>query len=260
MPRPKPTTDTQMSESPALAAENPKQSFSFTRLLPLLVIVLAVVGVFATGLDDYLSFETLREHRHWLLNWYAANQMLAVVSFVAIYALIVTLSLPGAVWMSLAAGFLFGTVAATIWVVTAATLGALGIFLIARYALADYFHAKAGDAGRKMEAGFRENALSYLLFLRLVPLFPFWLVNLVPALLGVPARTFLIGTFFGIIPGSAVFCSVGAGLGAVFEQGKTPDLGIIFSPEILFPILGLAVLSLVPIVYKKTKGRGSVEP
>jgi uncharacterized membrane protein YdjX (TVP38/TMEM64 family) len=113
--------------------------------------------------------------------------------------------------------------------------------------------AKAGPAMRRMEDGFRENALSYLLVLRLVPLFPFWLVNLVPAFLGVPLRTFVIGTFVGIIPGSVVYCLVGSGLGSVFDAGETPDLGIIFEPEILAPIIGLAVLSVIPVVYKHLK-------
>jgi uncharacterized membrane protein YdjX (TVP38/TMEM64 family) len=106
-----------------------------------------------------------------------------------------------------------------------------------------------------MEQGFRDNALSYLLFLRLIPLFPFWLVNLVPAFLGVPLWTYVIGTFFGIMPGSIVYTSVGNGLGAVFDQGRTPDLSIIFKPEILLPIIGLAVLSLVPVAYKAIKGK-----
>ena len=96
--------------------------------------------------------------------------------------------------------------------------------------------------------------MSYLLFLRLVPVFPFWLVNLVPAFLGVPLRTYALGTLIGIVPGSAVYCSVGNGLGAVFDAGGRPDLGIIFKPEILGPIVALAALSLVPILYKKFKG------
>lgn len=223
------------------------------RLWPLVLVVSALAGVFILDLDDYLSFEMLKNNRETALDWYGHNRILAVAGFVVLYALVVALSVPGAAWLSLAAGFLMGTVAATVMVVFAATLGALGIFLIARYALADFFHEKAGAAGRKMEAGFQENALSYLLVLRLVPLFPFWLVNLAPALLGVPARTFVIGTFFGIIPGTAVFCSMGNGLGAVFDQGGMPDLNIIFQPEIFGPLLGLAVLSLLPIVFKKMK-------
>ena len=106
-----------------------------------------------------------------------------------------------------------------------------------------------------MEDGFRDNALSYMLFLRLVPLFPFWLVNLVPAFLGVPLGTYVLGTFLGIIPGTVVYCLVGNGLGAVFDRGGEPDLSLIFEPQILAPIVGLAVLSLIPIVYKKVKRR-----
>ena len=106
-----------------------------------------------------------------------------------------------------------------------------------------------------MEDGFRENALSYLLFLRLIPLFPFWLVNLVPAFLGVSTLTYVIGTFFGIIPGTFVFASVGNGLGAVLDAGQDPDLGIIFKPEILGPLIALAVISLLPIGYKKYQAR-----
>jgi uncharacterized membrane protein YdjX (TVP38/TMEM64 family) len=223
------------------------------RLWPLFLVGLTLAGVFIFDLDDYLGFEMLKNNRTAALDWYAQNRVLAAVYFVALYALVVALSVPGAVWLSLAAGLLMGTVAATILVVFAATLGALGIFLIARYALADFFHEKMGAAGRKMEAGFQENAMSYLLVLRLVPLFPFWLVNLVPALLGVPARTFVIGTFFGIIPGTAVFCSIGNGLGAVIDRGEMPDLNTVFQPEIIGPLLALVVLSLIPVVYKKMR-------
>ena len=106
-----------------------------------------------------------------------------------------------------------------------------------------------------MEEGFRRDALSYLLVLRLIPIFPFWLVNIVPAFLGVPLRTYVLGTFVGIIPGSFVYASVGNGLGAVFDAGGTPDLGIIFAPAILLPIVGLAVLALLPIVYRRFKAR-----
>jgi len=242
-----------MEETQTTTKNGTTGRLSLARLWPLAVIVAGVAAFFALGWDQYLSFEALSEHRQALLQWTAENRLLAITVFVLGYALVVAFSLPGATWMTLGGGFVFGTVLATVVVVGAATIGALAIFLIARYALADFFRAKMGSAGERMEAGFRENALSYLLFLRLVPVFPFWLVNLVPAFLGVPARTYVIGTFFGIIPGSAVYCSVGNGLGAVFDAGGTPDLGIIFQPEILVPIVGLAVLALVPIVYKKVK-------
>ena len=163
--------------------------------------------------------------------------------------------------MTLAGGFLFGTVSATIYVVVAATAGATAIFLAARHAFADYVDARAGPRVRAMEEGFRDNALSYLLVLRLVPIFPFWLVNLASALLGVPVRTFVVGTLVGIIPGSFVYAMLGAGLAGVIAAGQRPDLGILFKPEILGALIGLALLSLVPVLYKRIKrARARPEP
>jgi uncharacterized membrane protein YdjX (TVP38/TMEM64 family) len=140
-------------------------------------------------------------------------------------------------------------------VVVGATVGATIVFLIARTALGDALRARAGPRVRRMEEGFRSDALSYLLVLRLIPIFPFWLVNIVPAFLGVALRTYVLGTFIGIIPGSFVYASVGNGLGAVFEAGGTPDLGIVFQPAILLPIVGLAVLALLPVGYRRYKAR-----
>lgn len=228
------------------------------RAVPVIVVVAAIGAFFALGLDRYLTFEALKDNRAFLQDWTQEHGVLAAVVFIAAYCVMVALSLPGAVWATLAGGFVFGTWMGGLYVVIGATLGALLIFLIARYALADFFRAKTGNAVKRMEAGFNDNALSYMFVLRLIPLFPFWLVNLVPAFLGVSVRTYIIGTFFGIMPGSLVYASVGNGLGAVFEEGGTPDLGIIFNPEVLLPILALAALSLVPVIYKKVKsGRGA---
>lgn len=230
---------------------------TWRRLLPLLIVVGLIVLAFALDLDEQLSFESLRANRAALLALVAERPALAALGFVAIYATAVALSLPGALILTLAGGFLFGTVLATVLVVVGATLGACAIFLIARSALGDLLRAKAGPWLGRMEAGFRRDALSYLLVLRLIPIFPFWLVNLVPAFLGVPLSTFALATFVGIIPGSLVYASVGAGLGAVFEQGGTPDLGIILQPEILLPLAGLALLALAPVAYKRWAGRAS---
>ncbi|MGZ8995703.1 MAG: TVP38/TMEM64 family protein [Rhodospirillales bacterium] len=236
----------------------PASGFSPWRLVPIAVIAAGFAAFFAFDLDRFLSLEALKHNREGLVDWRSGHEALAAIAFVAAYALVVAFSLPGAVWMTIAAGFLFGAFAATIYVVIAATVGATAIFLAARYAFGDLLRAKAGSAIRKMEAGFRENALSYLLFLRLVPIFPFWLVNLVPAFLGVPLATFVIGTFFGIIPGSIVYTLVGNGLGAVLEAGGTPELGLIFAPEILAPIVGLALLSLLPVAYKSLRRRAAL--
>ncbi|MFZ2467986.1 MAG: VTT domain-containing protein, partial [Parvibaculum sedimenti] len=135
--------------------------------------------------------------------------------------------------------------------VVAATAGATVLFIAAKSALGDLLRAKAGSAVARMEEGFRANAFSYLLFLRLVPAFPFWLVNLAPAFLGVRLSTFVGATFIGIVPGTFVFASLGAGLGAVFERGEEPNLGLIFEPRVILPILALALLSLVPALYRR---------
>jgi len=225
------------------------------RLAPLALLLAALGAFFALGLHDYLSFDTLREHRAQLLALVARHPVLAPLAFTAVYAAVIALSVPGGAILTIAGGFLFGIVPATVYVVIGATIGATIVFLIARSALGDSLRARAGPRIRRMEEGFRADALSYLLVLRLIPLFPFWLVNIVPAFLGVPLRTYVLGTLVGIIPGSFVYASVGNGLGAVFEAGGTPDLGIIFEPAVLLPIVGLAALALLPVAYRRFKAR-----
>ena len=233
----------------------PKRHAAVRRLLPLVVLLVAIGAFFALGLHHYLSFETLRQHREQLLALVEQHPVLTPLAFMAVYAAVIALSVPGGAVLTIAGGFLFGIVPATLYVVVGATLGATIVFLIARTALGDALRAKAGPRIRRMEEGFREDALSYLLVLRLIPIFPFWLVNIVPAFLGVPLRTYVLGTLVGIIPGSFVYASVGNGLGAVFDAGGTPDLGIIFKPAILLPIVGLAGLALLPIAYRRFKAR-----
>lgn len=225
------------------------------RWLPLAILALGSVAFFASGAYRYVTFDTLREHRETLLGWVKDAGVLAVVVFIVGYAVVVAFSLPLGTLMTLAAGFLFGAVLGTAYVVIAATLGSIAVFLAARSALGDFLRQRASGFFKRMEAGFKRNEFSYLLFLRLVPVFPFWLVNIVPAFLGVSLRNYAVATFLGIIPGTAVFAAVGNGLGAVFDQGKTPDLSIIFKPEILLPILGLAVLSLLPVAYSRWRDR-----
>lgn len=241
--------------NPSAMTETAPPRSPVKRFLPLLVLVLAIIAVFASGLHEYLSFDALREHRETLLRLVADNATIAPLAFISIYAGVIALSIPGGAVLTIASGFLFGIWLGGLYVVIGATAGATAVFLIARTALGDALRAKAGPWLQRMEAGFQENALNYLLVLRLIPIFPFWLVNLVPAFLGVGLGTYVIGTFFGIIPGSLVFASVGNGLGAVFDAGETPDLGIIFKPEIIGPIIGLALLALLPVAYRKFKSR-----
>lgn len=218
------------------------------RFAPLAAIGLGLALFFATGLHRHLTFEALAENRTQLLAWTGENPILAAVLFVLAYIVVVAGSLPGGAVATLAGGFLFGTIVGGTLAVVGATAGATLLFLAARTALGDALRAKAGPSLARLEAGFRKNALSYLLVLRLVPAFPFFLVNLAPAFLGVSLRDYLVGTFIGIIPGTFVYASVGAGLGAVFDSGGRPDLGIILSAPVLLPLLGLAALALVPAI------------
>ncbi len=233
----------------------PSPRFSLTRLLPLVAVVIGFITFFALGLDHYVDFYILKENREWLSEQVASHTVLSALAFMGLYATMVALSVPGATVMTIAGGFLFGPVLACVYVVISATLGATVLFQIAKTALGDALRARATPFLRRMETGFRDNALAYLLVVRLIPLFPFWLVNLVPAFLGVPLRTFVIGTFLGIIPGSFVYSMVGDGLGTLIELGGTPNLYIIFEPRILAPITGLAILVLAPVIYRKLATR-----
>lgn len=233
----------------------PRRPAVLKRVLPLAVLAAGLVAFFVLDLDVYFSLEALKQNHEFLQMFVAENGFLAILAFAGLYAVVVAFSLPGGAIMTLAGGFLFGTVVGGMTVVVGATIGATALFLIARTALGDVLRARAGPFLTKMEDGFRKNAMSYLLVLRLVPLFPFWLVNLVPAFLGVSTGTYVIGTFLGIIPGTFVFASVGNGLGALLDAGQDPDLGIIFQPNVLGPLVALALLSLVPVVYKKYQAR-----
>lgn len=243
--------------APADTPASPSKPFSFGRLVPLLVLVAGLVVFFALDLQRYISFEVLRENREVLRTWVQQKGILAGLIYIGIYAVAVAFSLPGGAVMSIAGGFLFGTLWGSIYILIGATLGATALFIIAKTALGDVLRAKAGPWLQKMEAGFQENALSYLLVLRLVPLFPFFVVNLVPAFLGVPLVTYVLGTFFGIIPGVVVFASVGAGLGSIFDAGEAFSARDILTPQILMALGGLAVLALIPVVYKKIKARSA---
>lgn len=232
-----------------------KAPFSLVRLWPLALLAGGIALFFLLELDTYLSFEALRDNRAFLTEWTAANRASAIFYYILLYILVVAFSLPGGAVMTIAGGFLFGPVFGTLWTVIGATIGASLLFLAAKTALGDILRAKAGPAIRRMEAGFQENALSYMFVLRLVPIFPFFLVNLAPAFLGVRLRTYMIATFLGIIPGTFVYALVGNGLGAIFDAGETPDLSIIFAPEILLPLVGLAALAMLPVLYKHFTGK-----
>ena len=224
----------------------------FTKTLPLLVILVAAVAG-ALTLRDYLSFETLRDNHQALLAFRDSHYLLTVACFMAIYTVIVTFSLPGAAVASITGGFLFATFPGAVFNICAATMGATLIFLAARWGLGERLAARmdtSQGAIKKIKQGIDENQWPMLFLIRLVPAVLFFVANLVSALVGVPLYRFVISTFLGIIPGAVVYTSIGAGLGEVFARGEMPDLGLIFEPRILFPILGLCALAALPMVLK----------
>lgn len=236
----------------------PVPSPAFWRKLPILIVLAAaIVGAFT--LRDQLSFAALGEHRERLLAFRDADYLRAVLVFVAAYAVIVALSLPGATVATLTGGFLFGLFPGVFFNLSAATMGAIAVFLAARSGFGRAVAArieKGGGAAARLQAGLRENEWSVLLVMRLVPAVPFFLANLLPAFVGTRLMPFALTTFFGIMPGALVYTWVGAGLGEVFARGDTPDLSIIFQPYVIGPILALAALSALPIVVKAIQKRG----
>ena len=231
------------------------------RHAPLVVILAAaIIGFFTLG--EHISFDTLREHRETLLAFKASNFAALIVGFVAVYFVIVAFSLPGAAVASVTGGFLFGLGLGTVLNVMAASLGACVIFLAARLGLGKALSSKieASDGTlKKLKSGLHEHEVSVLFLMRLVPVVPFFVANLVPALVGVRFRNFAFTTVLGIVPGAIVFTWIGVGLGEIFDRGENPDLSLLWEPQIIGPILGLSVLAAMPIVIKKLRGNGDAD-
>ncbi|SLN34990.1 TVP38/TMEM64 family inner membrane protein YdjZ [Roseovarius albus] len=234
----------------------PSEKNVLMRNLPLAAIMIAaIIGYFTLG--DYLSFDTLRDQRDSLLAFRDANFIGLVLCFIGIYFIIVAFSLPGAAVASVTGGFLFGLTLGTIFNVIAASLGAFAIFFAARWGLGRSLAAKLDSSDgtlKKIKTGLHENEISVLFLMRLIPVVPFFVANLVPALVGVKFRNFAFTTVLGIIPGAIVFTWIGVGLGEVFDRGESPDLSLLWEPQVIGPILGLCVLATLPIVIKAMRG------
>src|SRR5215213_10851335 len=215
------------------------------RLWPLALIVAAAALAYALGLHRWLSFESLGAHRAALSGFVAESPVLAALLYVVAYVLVVAFSLPGGAVMTVTGGFLFGPWLGAALTVVGATLGACALFLAARYALAETLARRAGPLLGKLREELRRDGFWYLLALRLIPVVPFWLCNLAPALAGMPFPAYAAATLLGIVPGTAVFAGIGAGLGQVLDAGARPDLSVVFSPDVLLPLAGLATLSLL---------------
>ena len=228
---------------------------AWRRWLPLGIIVLGIILVFAFDLDDLATFEHLKENRQRLTAFVADHYVQAIAAYLLLYVLFVALSLPGAIWLTVAAGFLFGAVVGTVLAVIAATTGATLLFLAAKTSLGDYLRAHAGPWLSKVERGFADNQWSYLLMMRLFPVIPFFIANLIPAFLGIRLPVFVITTFVGIIPATAIFSTVGAGLGSVLESSTELSLHSLVTPEVKLALAGLALLAAAPIVVKYLRRR-----
>ncbi len=269
-----PANDTppQPSGPSQIKTADSRKSGSLTRWAPLVGILGLMALVFAMGWHKYLTLEQIGRHYDALTGYIDSNLILSLLAYAALYIVVVALSLPGALALTLAGGILFGWQIGGPAAIVAATIGATVIFLVAKTSLGETLAAKAGPAINRLRAGFQENALSYLLFLRLVPAFPFFIVNLAPAILGVKLRTYVIATFLGIIPGTMAFSFAASQLGAVIEKTNAEhaacvadkgeaacpyviDTGTLVSKEIILAFAAIGIVALIPVIVKKLSKR-----
>ena len=222
------------------------------RILPLFVLlVLAAAGfILLRG----IGWDSLARHQGQVTGWVSGHPIGSAVLFVAAYILTAALSLPQATVLTVAGGLLFGAVIGCALTVTGATIGACILLLAVRSAFARTLDHQHHRIPERVRDRLERDGFSYLLALRLVPLFPFWVVNLAAAVAGIRLTVFLPATLLGIVPASFVVSSIGAGVGTILAQGRTPDLSVIFAPRILLPLLGLAALSLLPVLFRRRSG------
>lgn len=228
------------------------------RFLPLVVLIVAVIAIFASGLTRYLNLESLQANEALLRGYIDENLILALLAFIAVYAIATAVSLPGAIILTLAGGYLFGTWVGGSATVIGATVGAVAVFYAVRTSLGEALRAKAEASGgmlKKVIDGVGQGAFGYILTLRLIPLAPFWLVNVAAALAHAPLRAYALATFFGIMPATFIYSGIGAGIGALVARGEAPDLGVIFEPRVLLPLVALGLLSLGTTLYQRRKGK-----
>jgi uncharacterized membrane protein YdjX (TVP38/TMEM64 family) len=228
------------------------------QFLPLVVLVAIVIAVFASGATRYLNLDALRENETGLRGLIEQNIALALAAFVAIYAIATAISLPGAIVLTLAGGYLFGTWVGGTATVLGATLGAVGIYYAVGTSLGAALREKAEASGGRLKGvidGVQQGAFGYILTLRLIPVVPFWFVNVAAALAGTPIRAYVAATFIGIMPATFIYSGIGAGIGSIVADGGTPDLGVIFEPRVLLPLLALSLLALGTTLYRNMRGR-----
>ena len=239
--------ETDMAHPNTISNDSPNSSTG--KILTGIIFLIGIGAFFFFDLGQYLSLDSLKANRDLLLNYTESHYAIAVGTFILIYILQTTFSLPGGAILTLTGGFLFGSLMGTVFVNVGATLGATLAFLAARYLLRDWVERKFGDRLDTIQSGFAKNAFSYLMTLRLIPAFPFFLVNLVSGLTRVNLGTYVLATSLGIIPGSFVFAFAGRQLGSI------NSLGEIASPPVLLAFTLLGPLALMPIAYRKWTGK-----
>jgi len=254
-----------------LPAEPPPARSPFRRWLPLIIIIVLSLTAIAIGWNRKISFETVVRHNEAIHAFIQFHRITSVAIYVAVYLVAIALSLPGGLILTMLRGFLFGGLLGGAATVVGATAGAVVLFTVAKSAFGEHLTRWAGPLAEKLAAGFRADAFHYLLFLRLVPVFPFVLVNLVAAIVGLRLRTFVAATALGIIPGTFTFAFLGAGLDSVIHAQAAiynaclasgrPDCKLDFdfkaavTPELLAALAALGVLALIPVVVKRIRAR-----
>ena len=228
------------------------------RFLPLLLLLVGAVAIFASGAGQYLNLDALQAHEAALRAFVAEQLPLALLAFIAVYALATAVSLPGGTILTLAGGLLFGTWIGGAATVVGATLGAILVFYAVKTSLGQTLRDRAEASGGRLKAvidGVQQGAFGYILTLRLIPLAPFWLVNVAAALAHAPLRAYALATFLGIMPATFIYSGIGAGIGEILSRGGTPDLGVIFSPKVFLPLVALGLLTLGATVYQRLRAR-----
>lgn len=218
------------------------------------MVALILIGyyVWFSGIYSYISLDTLKEHQNFLKTFVKENFVIASLLYSLIYFAIVSLSVPAATIMTLVGGFLFGQAVATICVVLSASFGACVVFLSAKFASRNSIKKRYGSWVEKMKDGFEKNAFLYMLTLRLMPIFPFVIINIVSGILQIRLKTFFFSTLIGIIPGTYIYVSVGVAMRTLLnEDNFTPES--LLSPEIFIALFGLGMLAFLPIIYRKLR-------
>jgi len=222
------------------------------RFLPLLVLVVLAGAAFFFLRG--IGWDSLARNQNLLMGWVAEHPVGSAGLFVVAYIMTAALSLPQASLLTVAGGLLFGAVLGCALAVVGATIGASILLVVVRSAFAQALDRQRHRIPEPVQARLARDGFSYLLALRLLPLFPFWIVNLAAAVAGIRLAVFFPATLLGIIPASFVFSSIGAGVSTILAEGRTPDLSVLFSARILLPLAGLAVLSLLPVVLRRRPG------